>query len=137
MSVQLWSLTGLCILLVVLPWCYWPRRGTRRRAVFKVYRVGFAIPGTPCLVVFVWMVCRLKFADLGHGEMAGLEEFLLAAWALLGIGISVVIGWIAGIVCVVGWKSPTDKCGKCGYSLVGLTGDKCPECGDTVSFMNV
>ena len=28
-----WSLTIVGILLVVLPWCYWPRHGTRIRAI--------------------------------------------------------------------------------------------------------
>ncbi len=39
------------ILVVVLPWCYWPRQGTRRRVVLNAYRVGFALPATPCLAV--------------------------------------------------------------------------------------
>ncbi len=126
-------LTNTGILVVVLPWCYWPRHGIRKRAILKAYRVGFAIPGTPCVAVFVWMVLRVRFVDLGGGEMAGLGELILAMYALIGIGIAVVIGWIAGIICANRLKHVSDKCERCGYSLVGLTSDKCPECGHTVS----
>ncbi len=121
------------ILVVVLPWCYWPKRGTRRWAVLKVYRVGFGWLGVCCVAVYAWMALRLHFVVKFDGSgLSGISEYLVAMLALIGIVIAFVIGWIAAIVCVVRWKHPLE-CERCGYSLVGLTGDKCPECGRTVS----
>ena len=62
--------------------------------------------------------------------------------AIFIVGGVIVGGICAGIGAFVGYLSDksytrnepaSPKCGKCGYSLVGLTGDKCPECGRTVS----
>ncbi len=117
------------ILVLVLPWCYWPKRGTRRRAVLKAYRVGFAYLGAPCVAVIAWMALRLRFVveDDGSGA-SGIVELFVAMLALIGIGIAVVIAWIAAIVRAVRWKHPLE-CERCGYSLVGLGSGKCPECG--------
>jgi len=104
-----WSLPIAGSLVVLLPWCYWPGRGTRKRAILKAYRIGFAIPATPCVVLFVWMAWRALFVDLGSGHMAGFREYMLGVFALIGIGISVAIGWIVGIICANRWKQPSDK----------------------------
>ncbi len=59
-------------------------------------------------------------------------------------GIAAVFGVITPLVLVgvnacllLGWRHAAcvaqELCPQCGYSLVGLTGDKCPECGHTFS----
>ena len=109
-AAALWSLLIAGILVVLLPWCYWPRRCARKRAILKGYRFGFAILATPCVALFVWMAWRALFVDLGNGHMAGFLEYMLGVFALIGIGISIVIGWIVAIICANRWKQPTDEC---------------------------
>ena len=78
-----------------------------------------------------------EWAD--YDEMIGVfaTGFFIIIW---GPAIAVGTGLIGTLIGYVmyrkkrGRKQPgPPKCGNCGYSLVGLTGDKCPECGHTVS----
>ena len=73
-----------------------------------MYRIGFAIPAIPCSAVLVWMILRTLFVDLGSGHMAGFREYMFGMFALIGIGISVLIGWIAAIICANRWKQSSD-----------------------------
>ena len=120
----------LMLVTPMIPWCLWPKRGTRSRAALTGYRWGFTPLAILPLGLIVWMVGRVIHMDLQEG---GMIEALTLLWGLLGLGISTVVGIIAAIVCGVRWKRQTDKCEHCSYSLVGLTSDKCPECGHTVS----
>lgn len=118
------------ILVLVLPWCYWPRRGTRSRAALTGYRWGFTPLAILSLGLILWMYGRVLFLDVRNNALG---EAIGIGYGLIGMGIAVVIGWITGIICAIRWKRPTDKCEQCGYSLVGLTSDKCPECGEPLS----
>ncbi len=128
-----WNVTdfivmGILVVVSMLPWCFWPKRGTRSRAALTGYRRGFTPLATLPLGLMLWMVGRILFVDIGDGwsELFGL------LFGMIGWGVSVVVGIIAAIVRGVRWKHPL-KCERCGYPLVGLTSDKCPECGHTVS----
>ncbi len=59
---------------------------------------------------------------------------MLFAMMFVG-GPSILLGLLIALIAAVVTPNKLDpqKCGKCGYSLVGLTCDKCPECGHTVS----
>ena len=52
--------------------------------------------------------------------------------AMLSAGVlSILLGLAIGSVAASLTRNKPNplECGKCGYSLVGLTSDKCPECG--------
>ena len=104
--------------------------------MLALFAVGVAKPGRRARWfagaggIFPAPFVVLGLAD--DGQFAGL--FVVGGVILGGIcaGIGAFVGYLSD-------KSYTrnepasPKCGKCGYSLVGLTGDKCPECGHTVS----
>ena len=93
--------------------------------------IGFYLPVIPgCgLVTLAYLHCVLE-------ETESDWQGLLTAMAAMYVGGPSILlgGVIAAIVAACTRKQPgPPKCGKCGYSLVGLTGDKCPDCGHTVS----
>ncbi len=64
--------------------------------------------------------------------MAFMLTMLVALW--FGGG-SILLGLLIGFgACSLTRNEPGAlQCGKCGYSLVGLTSEKCPECGEPLS----
>jgi len=98
---------------------------------------GFGIVAVPTLL---WPG-GMFVAGLLHGnsEAGRLEIYFGSLLLASGMGIAVgtgLIGMLIGYIKVqkkAGSEATGSQCGKCGYSLIGLTGDKCPECGHTVS----
>ena len=83
-----------------------------------------------------WIQARRDYT-VGSLDLAVIETVFFII--ILGPAIAVGTGLIGTLIGYVmyrkkrGRKQPgPPKCGKCGYSLVGLTCDKCPECGHTV-----
>ena len=80
------------------------------------------------MVTLVYLACR-NVVD----PMQGLLPFMAA----MVVGVpSILLGGVIAAVAAAGEpgnEPRPPKCGECGYSLVGGTGDQCPECGHTVS----
>ncbi len=94
----------------------------------KAGLIGFyspVIPGCWCVMFAYISIVR------SDNEWAGL---MTAIVALLIGGPSILLGLAIALIaaCLTQNKPHRLECGKCGYSLVGLTSDKCPECGHTV-----
>ena len=88
----------------------------------------FALPvflGCGCAIS--GLVADFYVSDLEMGD--------LLFFAVVVVGPSILVGLLIGFVA----RSLTEnepgplECGKCGYSLIGLTSDKCPECGQELS----
>lgn len=95
--------------------------------------------GMPCVVLGAHLACWSLFpatTDPNFGwtfQSPGVSEYT-QAWLLIS-GVAVTAGLIAFVLAVAirGWVRRIDResglCSKCGYSLHGLTGSICPECG--------
>lgn len=97
----------------------------------KAFWIGFLAP-----VILGWGYVMFTYVRLigSHNEHAGLIRQVIA---LVVGGPSIPLGLVIGSIaaaCTQNKLGPP-KCGKCGYSLVGLTSDKCPECGQELSAM--
>ncbi len=115
----------LMLVTPMIPWCLWPKRGTRSRAALTGYRWGFTPLAILPLGLILWML-MLFFLEPGAAIVAAIGAF----YGFIGVWISAVVGVIAAIVCGVRHKSPSSaKCENCGYLLRGLPTDRCPECG--------
>ncbi len=96
----------------------------------KVALIGFYSPVIPgCGLV---MLAYLEGVRMGPHEYQGMSTVL--AMMFVG-GPSILLGLLIALIAAVVTPNKLDpqRCGKCGYSLVGLTGDRCPECGHIVS----
>ena len=95
----------------------------------KAALIGFYSPVIPgCgLVMLAYLECLRS-----GGDWQGMSTSM--ATVFVG-GPSILLGLLIALCAAVGTRNEPDpqRCGKCGYSLVGLTSDKCPECGHTVS----
>ena len=95
----------------------------------KAFWIGFLAPVIPgCGLV---MLMYIRYVPSDH---AVVNEVMLTAMLSAGV-LSILLGLAVGSVaaaCTQNEPGPP-KCGKCGYSLVGLTSDKCPECGEPLS----
>ncbi len=87
--------------------------------------IGFLVPVVPAsgIVVIAYFAC------------AGGGYWMLMSMATLWVEWpSILLGGVIAAIAFARTKNKDPlKCVGCGYSLVGLTGDKCPECGHTVS----
>ncbi len=94
----------------------------------KAFWIGFLAPVIPgCGCVIAGLIADVH--DGGEISMADLP------FVLFVIGSSILPGLVIGSVaaaCTRNKPGPLE-CGKCGYSLIGLTSDKCPECGQELS----
>ncbi len=91
---------------------------------------GFYSPVVPgCGFV---MLAYLKCVLSGPDDWRGFDTSL-ATW--VAGGPSILLGLLIALWLAVATRNEPDpqKCDKCGYSLVGLTSDECPECGHTFS----
>ena len=99
----------------------------KRKAI--AFLIGFLAPVILAwgLVVYAYVYCHSN----GH-EMRGLSTWmatLYVGWPSIPVGL--VIGSVAASL--TRSKPGPLECGKCGYSLVGLTSHRCPECGSPLS----
>ena len=96
----------------------------------KAALIGFYSPVIPG--------CGLVMLGYLEGVRMGPHEYqvmsMLFAMMIFGAP-SILLGLVIALCLAIGIPNKLDpqRCGKCGYSLVGLTCDKCPECGHTVS----
>ena len=93
----------------------------------KAFWIGFLAPVIPgCGVAMVSFV--LCYTSSGADEMRGLAT---AMGVVFFGGPSILLGLLIGLIARFFTRNKPRplKCGKCGYSLVGLTSGKCPECG--------
>lgn len=81
--------------------------------------------------VMLWYVAFVR-SDPGWADRATSMGTLLSP--LFVWGPSLLLGLLIAVIARSLTRNKPDSlpCGKCGYSLVGLTSDKCPECGHTV-----
>ena len=98
----------------------------KRQAI--AFLIGFLAPVILAwgLVVYAYVYCH--WPSNSH-EMRGLSTWLATryvGWPSIPVGL--VIGSVAAYL--TRSKPGPLKCGKCGYSHVGLTSDRCPECGE-------
>ncbi len=95
----------------------------------KAFWIGFLAP-----VILGWGYVMFTYVRLigSHNEHAGLIRQVIAL--VIG-GPSILLGLVIGSVAASFTRNKPGplECGKCGYSLVGLTSDKCPECGEALS----
>ncbi len=95
----------------------------------KAFWIGFLAP-----VIAGWGHVMVTYVSLigSQNEHAGLIRMVVT----LEIGgLSILLGLVIGSVAASFTRNKPGplECGKCGYSLVGLTSDKCPECGEPLS----
>ncbi len=99
----------------------------KRKAI--AFLIGFLAPVIPAwgLVVYAYVYCHSNGHEM-KGFATGLAMFYVG-------GPSILLGLLFALVATKCTRNKPDplQCDKCGYSLVGLTSDKCPECGHTVS----
>ena len=95
----------------------------------KAFWIGFLAPVIPGWGFVMFTYVRV-FGS--HNEFAGPITMMVAL--VIG-GPSIPLGLVIGSVAAALTRNKPEppKCGKCGYSLAGLTSDKCPECGKPVS----
>ncbi len=97
----------------------------------KAAWIGFLVPMVPAwgIVLIAIFMC----ATQGSGKFQYVGTQLAVRY--IG-GPSILLGGVIAAIAFACTKNKDKdplKCVGCGYSLVGLTGDKCPECGHTVS----
>ncbi len=95
----------------------------------KAGLIGFYSPVIPgCGLVMLWYVTFVR------SDHAVVNLIMLTAMLFAGV-LSILLGLAIALIAASLTRNKPDplKCGKCGYSLVGLTSDRCPECGHTVS----
>lgn len=95
------------------------RADIARTTMFRVW-AGGALVGA-----FVGLTSALSATLTVHSVAHGVLGVLVSA--LLGFVVAVPIGIV---LAALNRPAPIpDHCGKCGYSLAGLEGNTCPECG--------
>ena len=90
----------------------------------KAAWIGFFVP---VILSQGLVLCGLRaFFIHGHGSVG-----IGTAVMLFSGGPSILLGGVIAFAIANTMNKDRDplKCVGCGYSLVGLTGDKCPECG--------
>ena len=95
----------------------------------KAGLIGFYAPVIPGSgLVMLWYVTFVR-SDHALVNLVNLTAMLFA-----GV-LSILLGLAIALIATSLTRNKPDplKCGKCGYSLVGLTSDKCPECGQELS----
>lgn len=97
------------------------------------YRVGLVAVFCACFIPMIALPLVL-IAVLFSQAVAGVST---DAAALVGVVTAAVLGWrIAVLFANTAWEASMrdvlpkgPACTECGYSLEGLVGDRCPECG--------
>ncbi len=88
----------------------------------KAFWIGFYSPVIPWCVFVTVMYPVLVRSDGEWQDMA---------MVVAGMGPPILFGLLIAVIArsLTRNKPGPLECSKCGYSLVGLTSDKCPECG--------
>ncbi len=75
-------------------------------------------------MVMLWYVTFVR------SDHAVVNLVMLTAMLFAGV-LSILLGLAIALIAASLTRNKPDqlRCGNCGYSLVGLTSDKCPECG--------
>ncbi len=91
----------------------------------KALWIGFLAPLIPaCGCVIAGLIADvLDGGEISMGDLLFFTVVVVGPFLLFGL----VIGSFAAFL--TRNESGPLECGKCGYSLVGLTSGKCPECG--------
>ena len=92
----------------------------------KAAWIGFLVPVVPA-----WGIVLYVFAEPGVFFDSGwFGRGAATSMAVMFVGIpSILLGGVIAAVAFAITKNDPLKCVGCGYSLVGLENDKCPECG--------
>ena len=102
-----------------------PPMGRRGKAAW----IGFFVPVVPASGIMLPIYLGCTRGGYFQGWATSFATLYL-------VGPSILLGLLIAAIAFARTKNKDRdplKCVGCGYSLVGLTGDKCPECGHTVS----
>ena len=88
-----------------------------------------AVPAVGLAIFTFTRPCAPEMPGLGRG----LAMWTIIAGVIGGVIVGAIGAAIGNHIDRKGGEPGPLECGKCGYSLVGLTSDKCPECGEPLS----
>lgn len=95
-----------------------------------VLRSWWVVPAPVLLLIPAWIIASAAFGALkAHLQFLGMttnHSIAVFSWNAM------MFAWLAGVARLVQRRRgllPPMPCENCGYSLLGLNADRCPECG--------